>query len=343
MANSPLVKESTRKHIQDIAAQYNYQPNTMARAIAKRKSGILGFCLLKRNHTSFSNPFFGPVLDGALEQAYKQGYHFVLAANPGEDHTFDEPFLKDCIEGVILASFTPLNTVNEFKKRKIPLIIINDVLETENNVFIMDENYEGAYSLMSHLIQDRKHKKIAIISDRLSHTSYLLRYFAYIDAHRDFGIDVYTNPLINIGDIYGGHSLTSNYFLKKFGYDSIPLFGSPMVVAGLDPKSAYNCTMDMIRTNNLPSAIFATADTLAYGAINAILDSGLRIPQDIAVVGYDDNSLSKSMRPSLTTVNVNRQEFGRVAVKELVNLIKNPNNESSVVYIKNRLIIRESS
>ena len=104
----------------------------------------------------------------------------ILSANAG-NHSFDEAFIQDAIEGVILSSFDPAEAIRIFRQRNIPQVIINDVLDSNHTGFIMDDNYGGGKALMNHLIHDCG-RRIAVISDRLSHTNYLLRYLAYIDA-----------------------------------------------------------------------------------------------------------------------------------------------------------------
>ncbi|MGH0052373.1 MAG: LacI family DNA-binding transcriptional regulator [Sphaerochaetaceae bacterium] len=343
LSDSPKVKKSTKELIQRIAKEHNYKPHTLASAFARKKSGIIGFCLLNKNNPSFGHPFFGPVLDGALEQAREDNYHIILAANKGADYVFEEPFMQDCIEGVVISSFAPAKAILEFKKRGIPQVLVNDVLDTKNNTFVMDDNYGGAYRLMQHLIQDRGHKSIGFLTDRLSHTSYLLRYFAYIDAHKEAGIPVYHNDKLPLSDLAGGYSPTSDYYLKKYGYDDIPLVGSPLVVVGMRPIVAYEAVKRLIATGNLPTALFAVSDSLAIGAIHALQDAGFRVPEDVAVAGYDDIISATAVTPALTTVRVDRKEIGRIAIRELETLIANPEKESNIIYVKNNLIIRKST
>lgn len=344
LADSPLVKEETKELVRSIAKQYNYRPHTLASAVARKKSGIIGFCLLNKENPSFGHPFFGPVLDGAIEQARQDNYHLILAANKGSDYVFEEPFMQDCIEGVVLSSFAPEKAVLEFKKRGIPQVVINDVLYTENNTFIVDNNYGGALRLMKHLIKEKGHRRIGFISDRLSHTSYLLRYYAYLQAHKEAKIEPYYNPKLPQCDLYGGFDLSSEFFPRLYGYtDPVPRVGSPMIVVGVRSDVGYEATKRLIETGDLPTAIFATADLLAIGAIHALQEAGLRVPQDVAVAGYDDMLSASAVRPALTTVRVNRREIGRAAIRELEKLIRQPTKESSIIYIDNELIIREST
>lgn len=113
------MKEETKKRVKEIADQYNYRPNTLARAAAAQRSGILGFCLLNKQHPQFGHSFFGPILDGALQEAQSNGYHLILSANSG-NYTFEEAFIQDAIEGVILSSFAPADAIRIFQQRRIP-------------------------------------------------------------------------------------------------------------------------------------------------------------------------------------------------------------------------------
>lgn len=342
LADSPLVKDSTKQLVREIAEKYNYRPHTIAQAMARQHSGILGFCLLKKESPSFGHPFFGPVLDGALAQAREEGYHLILASDIG-DEVFDEPFIQDCIEGVLLSSFDPLSAIQIFQKRKIPQVVINDVVDADHTTFVVDDNYAGALALVRHLIRDRNRSNIAILTDRLSHTSYLLRYLAYIEAHREAGISAYSNPLFANVDLYGGYSLTSDIYQQKYHFQEIPRFGTPIVVSGVEPEAAYQAVSAIIGTGLLPSAIFATSDSLAVGAIQALHQARLRIPENISVVGYDDLQIATTISPSLTTVRVNRKEIGRIAVRQLIQQIESPQMENTVITVPNELIIRQSS
>lgn len=342
LADSPLVKDSTKQLVREIAEKYNYRPHTIAQAMARQHSGILGFCLLKKEEPSFGHPFFGPVLDGALAQAREEGYHVILAADSG-DQVFDEPFIQDCIEGVLLSSFDPLSAIQIFQQREIPQVVINDVVVADHTTFVVDDNYTGALALMRHLIRDRKRTSIAIVTDRLSHTSYLLRYMAYIDAHREAGISAYANPLFADMDLYGGFDLTSDIYQRMYHFRDIPRFGTPIIVPGVEPEAAFRAVSAMVRTGQLPSAIFATSDSLAVGAIQALRQANLRIPEDISVVGYDDLQIATTVCPALTTVRVNRKQIGRIAVRHLIQRIESPQMETEVITVPNQLIIRQSS
>ena len=342
LADSPLVKEATKKRVKEIAEQYNYHPHTLARAMASQRSGILGFCLLNKQHPQFGTSFFGPVLDGALQQAQKDGYHLILAANTG-NYSFEEAFIQDAIEGVILSSFDPANAIQVFQKRGIPQVVINDVLDADHTAFVIDDNYSGARAIMRHLIHDCGHRNIAIVTSRLSHTSYLLRYLAYRDALAEAGLSPYENDCFRNVDLYGGYDTFSNVIRREYGITDIPRVGTPVVVSSNRMEAGFEAVRQMIASGKLPSAIFAATDSLAVGVIKALQQAGLRIPQDVAVAGYDDVPEAVATTPALTTIRVDRNSIGQAAVRKLVQLIEHPDRKSETVYVPNKLIIREST
>lgn len=345
MADSPLVGEATRLRVQQIAKNLGYVPNAMARAVATKRSGILGMCIYRKYLPFFAHTFFGPLLDGAITMAKQHGYHIIVTITDQHFDTFDEHFIQDSIDGAILVSFTPLEAVHEFRRRKIPLVLVNDVLQTPNNAFIIQDDYGGAEAMMNHLFE-RGHQRIAFLSDRLSHVSYYLRYLAYLNAHHQRGIEVYHNAnLAPNADVWRDFARLDNDAEKigLFGYAPRAVEGTPLIVRGTSAQSGAEAVQQLLKAGDLPTAIFAAADSLAIGALGALQEAGLRVPCDIAVAGFDNIAMADSIRPSLTTVRADPFEMGQTAVLELIRQIENPLEESRVCKIDTELILREST
>ena len=345
LANSPLVGEETRTRVQRIAKERGYVPNALARAVATKRSGILGMCIYRKQLPYFAHTFFGPLLDGAITKAKEHGYHIVVTSTDQEFDTFGEHFIQDSIDGAILTSFTPLEAMAEFRRRQIPLVLVNDVLETSNNAFIIQDDYGGARAMMDHLFE-RGHRRIAFLSDRLSHVSYYLRYLAYLDAHRQRGIPVYENPgLAPCKNVWGRFPPldTEEDKLSLFGLAPRPVEGTPLIVRGTSAEAGANAARGLLEAGDLPTAVFVSADSLAIGALRALHEAGLRVPQDMAVAGFDDIALAESVWPPLTPVKAGPFEMGQAAVEELILQIENPALESRVKKVATRLIVREST
>ncbi len=310
LRGSPLVKEDTRRLIMEKAKELKYQPNALAQAMATKKSGIIGFLMYKKDPPYVAHTFFGPILDGAIEQATNQGLHIILAVANEMDDTFDEYFINDSIDGALLVSFYPNEVIKEFEQRGIPLVIINDFVESKNNAFIIDDNYGGACAIMKHLIEDRGHKKIAHITEHLTHPSYRTRYQAYLDVH---------------------------------AMCHLPVFDGFVSVNDTSFRSGTNAMNQLLSRKEIPTAVFATTDSLALGAMHAIKNAGLRVPEDIAVAGYDDIEAASMSDPALTTIWVDRDRIGREAVAALAEQIADPEKPSRVITIHNKLVVRDST
>ncbi len=310
LQGSTVIKAETRQMILDKAKELNYKPNSLAQAMATKKSGIMGFLMYRKNPPFVSHTFFGPILDGAIEEAAACSYHIILAAANDIEHTFNEHFIQDSIDGAMIVSFYPDEVIREFEKRGIPLVVINNFVKSRNNTFIIDDNYGGACAVMEHLIKDKGHREILHISENPDHPSFRERCRAYLDIHEKYGIPLYDEVLRVSHTTYNEGIAAMNNVLSR---------------------------------NKKPAAVFAATDTLALGCIHAIKEKGLRVPEDIAVAGYDDIDAAAMSSPALTTISVDRQQIGRAAVKALIQQISKPETGSRLITIKNRLVVREST
>lgn len=342
-SNPSAVSEKTRRRVLDVAQRYNFRPNAMAQAVASRKSGLIGFCLYNKSRPFFGHPFFGPVLDGVTDRAKELNYHVVLAITNEMQDSFEERFIEDAIEGAVLSSFQPQKMLEAFRKRNTPVVIINDELLVEHTGYILDDNYGGAKKLMAHLIDECGYESVAFVSNRLSHSSNMLRYIGYLDALEERGLAPYSAPGLPYYDLLGSVREYNQIMLSHYGYTEIPRRGTPFVLDPNTVECAYENTMLLLDQPTLPRAIFCVSDILAVGVVKAIRARGLRVPEDIAVCGYDDVEAAYLSEPPITTIAVDRGGIGRAAVNLLKTYIDNPNLPRKTVCLQNKLIVREST
>ena len=342
-SNPTAVSETTRNHVLEVAQRYNFRPNAMAQAVARRKSGLIGFCLYNKSRPFFGHTFFGPVLDGVTEQAKALNYHVVLAITDEMQDSFEERFIEDAIEGAILSSFVPEKMVEAFRKRNTPVVLINDELTTAHTGYILDDNYGGAKKLMAHLIDECGYSSVAFLSSRLSHSSNMMRYIGYLDALQERNLAPYSALGLPYYDLLGATREYNRTRLFHYGYSEIPRCGTPIICADHTPECAYENTLMLLAQPTPPRAIFCVSDLLAVGVIKAVLSKGLRIPEDIAVCGYDDVEAASLSEPPITTIAVDRIGIGQAAVKLLKTYIDNPNLPSKTICLENKLIVRGST
>lgn len=340
LCGSPLVREDTKERVQAVADAMGYRPNALAQAMATKKSGVIGFLMHKKSRPYIAHTFFGPILDGAMTEAARRGYHIVIAAANDNTHTFDEHFIKDSIDGAMLVSFYPQEAAAEFRRRRIPLVIINDFVPSPANTFLLDDNYGGVWTLMEHLVSERGHRKILFLTDRLTHPSYSLRYRAYVDFHLRHNIPMWGAKPLHTQIEYYVPYLTA---LRRHQMPDVAHHGSPVIARTNSFEDGERAMEAVIKQGDLPTAVLASADSLALGAMCAIKKAGLRVPEDIAVAGYDDIDAAMMSDPPLTTVWVDRERIGHLAVGALIDRMARPDAPSKTIFVPNRLHVRQST
>ncbi len=285
--NNPNVKESTRELIKNLAQEMNYSPNFVARTLVKKKTNVIGIIL-----PEVGGEFFPEIIKGVDEVAYQNEYHVFVASSHSERNTVEsilEFMSKSMVDGVILM----LPSINDqirdlIKKINIPIVLINGYSNIEEISSVGIDNFQGAYSMTNFLINNKSIDKIAFIKGPDINSDAKLRLKGYKAALEDNNIEINEEWIID-GDftIKGGEIAASR----------------------------------LLSLLNKPSAIFAANDMMAAGCYRVIESLGLKIPSDIAVVGFDHIPLSEFLNPRLTTVHVPTDEIGRKAAQLLLDTL----------------------
>jgi DNA-binding LacI/PurR family transcriptional regulator len=310
LGGSPFIKEETKRRILEIAEEHKYTPNSMARAMVMKRTGVVAFLIYRKNRPRIAHTFFGPILDAAIDEAAKSDYHIILAATDEPTATFEEHFIQDSIDGAMLVSMYPDDVIREFKRRDTPIVVINKSPSLQRATYILSDNYGGACAAMEHLIVDRGHTKIAMISAEADHDSFSARCQAYVD-------------------MLAWHGIPSTFRISGGTNSSF--------------ASGAMHMKELLAGGVIPTAVFAVTDTLALGAMRAIKDAGLRVPQDIAVIGFDDIEAAGMSDPPLSTIWVDREDIGRQAARSLIEQIEHPELPARVIFTRTSLVIRGST
>ena len=337
-----MIRKETLERIMDIARMYEYRPNAMAQAIALRHSSMVGYLLLHKSHPFFGGRFFGAVLDGFVERAKVRGYHVVLGATTRRNDNFEESFFMDSIDGAVLVSRDPDPFLNNFKKRGIPVVLMQNETGIENTGMVTDDDYGGMMKIMTHLIEDRGYEDIAFVSNRLSHPCNMQRYFAYIDALESHGLRPYIDPDLPRYDLEDSY-VPNPVILARYGRKELPRFGTPVILPENEIETAQKDFFKLLPLRRMPRAVVCTSDDVAIGVCRALQQKGYRIPEDIAVTGYDDSQMASLCSPGLTTVHIDPYRIGAESMDLLLKYIKDPEFPSTRICLDNELVIRQSS
>jgi LacI family transcriptional regulator len=287
------VNEHTRQKVLQIANEFNYKPSSIARGLSKSRTDTIGVIL-----PGLAGEFFMDILQGIDEEAYRNNRYVMVSSSHSKRNiveTLLEFMASGRVDGVILMA-PQMNTelIDLIKKSKRPIVLLNASADVVPSVSFNINNYQGAYGMIQHLIR-HGFKNIAMILGPEGNYDAEERFRGYKGALKD-------------------HDMP---------------FHSELVVGGdFSPRSGYYGCMRLMSASQKPDAIFTANDMMAVGVYQAVRDSNLSIPRDIAVAGFDDIYLSRIMSPRLTTVHVPIIELGNKAVKYVLTMINgqvNPN------------------
>lgn len=304
--NSPYINEETKAKIKELAKELNYVPNYSAKSLVLLKSYNIGVFFSSISDGT-TDTFFHEIIKG-INKVIDKEYNLVIRGI--DDYKNFYQIDKKNFDGIIIVS--QRKSDDEFIKtvmeKEIPLVVINRHIDTNLIVNIMSNDTFGSYEAVDYLIK-RNHKKIGLI-----------------EGNKEFESSVYRK----------------DGYLKALKDNNIPLNEEYMISGKYNLQSGYECMKKLIALENRPTAVFCSNDDIAVGAMKAIFESGLNVPNDISIIGFDDSSFCKYVTPTLTSVrkdSLSMSEYGGI---NLINIIKNKEVNKEKVYIESKLMIRDS-
>ncbi|MEN6394023.1 MAG: LacI family DNA-binding transcriptional regulator [Anaerolineaceae bacterium] len=308
--NHPNVSEDVRKRVKEVINKTGYQPHAAARTLASQRSWMLGLVLPRSVSSFFADPYFPRLTQGIAQACNQYNYTlglFLISTKEDEEAIFPRVSRKGLLDGILLQSDQLGDQLtDQIIQSKIPLVIIGRPFYNKNVSYIDVDNVNGAFTAVSHLIR-LGYQRIGTITGVSTRTVSVDRKEGYIKALTERGRNI-DESLIVEGD-----------FTEAGGYYA----------------------MQQLLPNK-PDAVFAASDIMAIGAMRAIREAGLRVPEDIALVGFDDLPLATMPEPRLTTIRQPVYQFGVKAVEILLDLIENGIEPPRRIIMDTELIIRNS-
>ena len=304
------LSEATKENVLQCIKALNYQPNALAKGLKEGKSKTIAFVI-----PNIENLIY-PTLAIAVEtEARKNGY-FVLFCNTQEDQAREQDYVDKLknhfVDGFIFSTAlagTESNTILELKKEGYPTVCLMRATNDQTDTIISDNEY-GAYSGVSFLIKNG-FRNIATITGRSSILLYNERLSGYKRALQEF---------------------------------DIPLDQS-LIWSGVEGETekAFHCVLDNLQAGIIPDAIFAQSDPMAFDAMKAIAAAGLKVPDDISVLGFDNVPFASNYIPALTTVEQPLYDMGIEATQRLIDIIEQREEQASDLRVfPPKLIVRDS-
>lgn len=305
MRGSTRVSEQSRKKVLAAARQLGYRPNTAARVLVRQRSNLLGVMV-----SDLHNPFFPEVLDGVGDQARDSDYRMLMTTGvrvPAHELDAVNTLLELRVDGLVLASPRFPTADVAVAAESVPTVMLGKPARTRLADAVYNDDKVGSRLVVDHLAE-LGHKRITHISAPRG-AGGATRRTGYIKAMEAVGLEKHV-------------SVTPGGFTEEEG---------------------ANAMRQILDAKTLPTAVFVTNDISAIGVLEALDDAGLRVPEDISVVGYDNLELSHNHRIALTTVDQPRYDMGRMCVSLLVERLEEGRSDAKTIVLPPTLIVRDTT
>lgn len=305
---SRFVSDEIAERVNNAAQQLNYAPSALARSLKMNRTKTIGMLV-----TTSTNPFFGEVVKGVERSCYHRGYNLILCNTEGDNQRMKasiNTLLQKRVDGLLLMCSTlegeRLDVFDRYPD--IPVVVMDwgPILFASDK--IQDNSLQGGYMAAKHLIECG-HKEIGCITGPLIRHQAQMRYEGYKRALAEAGIAI--NP-------------------------------DWIVESDFECEGGYQAFEKLYERGKLPSSLFVCNDMMAMGVIQAASQRGLRVPDDLSLIGYDDVHIAKFMTPALTTIHQPKYRLGKAAVDTLLYRLENPDTTAQVVQLEPTLVVRSS-
>lgn len=308
--NSKKVRPETIQKVQEAIRATGYQPNLMARALAQGRSSMLALVL-----PDISNPFY-PEFVRVAERVARQHNRYLMVCNTDERPEVGQAYLRQ-IAGTLADGVLVLHTglhpedIDALKGRRSPIVLASEEKVDTSDHFphVVVDLHQAGVVAAKHLL-GLGHREIGVIVGRGLEGEQENRFVGFCSALASTGIELPDSQVV--------HAL-----------DKI--------------EAGRLATHDLLRSQPKLTAIFATNDLLAVGAYQALHELGLRIPQDISVMGVTDIQLARDLRPALSTVSLHIEELATLSINLLLSLVDNPQHEPHILHVSPPTLVARDS
>ena len=297
------ISPATRDRILRVARELGYQPNMNARGLATNCTGTVGVVIHER-HRPVERSFYGVILEVIEAEMNQRGYHVIFSCL--RDGNLPRCVRERRVDGLVFLGTDFSEELVRPVRGQVPVVLVDNHIPGVDSV--VGDNVGGARMATAHLL-DHGHRRVAFVVETLADPSFRARFEGYcqvLDEQRE-GVD------------------------------------ERVVVEGGRRRDCDRIAMRKFLTRNpLPTAVVAANDYIAVGAVVALAKAGIKVPQEVAVVGFDDGDLATVVQPPLTTVHVPRASMGEVAANRLLKLLQDQTVPPVLTVLPTTLTVRES-
>jgi len=312
LQDNPAVNPKTRKKIFDTANEMGYRFNTFARNLRNQKTNTIGVIVPRLNSL-----FISSLLAGIEKELNSANYNMLISQSlelEENEVKYAKAMLHNRVDGLIVnlaANTQSLEHFNGYIRHRIPLLFVDRVIENDDFNKVVINNAKAGYEVTAHLIEQGC-RKIAHLTGSLMRNVYQERKAGYMKA------------------LAG----------QQIAYDDQLVFQTD-----LTEESSIKAAEQILAMKVRPDALFVANDLSAAICMKVFKDAGLKIPEDIAIAGFNNDVISRISEPMLTTVNYPGEEMGKIAARHLVAHIRGESDQSlaNTIILKSQLVVRESS
>lgn len=310
--NRNRVGDDTRQRVLAAMKELSFYPSASARSLVRQHTNLIGFLIPHRPESVFLDPYFAELMRGVAIMADAHEYNPVMVTVEGDGHArevADRLIRNNLVDGIILSYLSEHDSylLDEMEKAGVPFVIIGSAKQQGYTVVDVD-NRGGAEQAMVHLLS-LGHRSIGFINGPADapHGKQRLRGFCGVLLAHD-----------------------------------VPLSSCPVVDGGFSREGGYAAMATLLAGATWPTAVFAASDQMAVGAIQCLHERGVRVPEDISLVGFDDNLLATATYPALTTVRQPIRQLGEMAADLLFKKINGLPLPPSII-LPTELVVRDST
>jgi len=312
LKDDPVVNKKTKKKIFELAEQLGYRSNHFARNLRNQRTDTIGVIVPRLN-----SYFMSTVIAGIENVANDEGYNLIItqsSESAEKEKLSAKTMFNSRVDGLLVSLSYDTNDLlhfDQFSRKNIPVIFFDRGEEHINFTNVLIDNRRSAYEATKHLI-GQGCKQIVHITAQLKRNVYVDRFKGYKQALEE---------------------------------NSIPFKDEFLIIGNLSIKAGAQAAETILKMDPLPEGVFVANDNCAVGCMLSLKQAGIRIPENIAFVGFNNDPVSKVIEPNLTTVNYPGYEMGEVAARNLINHLNGtyPIHSTNTIVLRSELIIRASS
>ncbi len=283
------VSRETEAKILEAARELNYRPNAIARSLVRQKTDTIGLFLLL-NHVDINQPYVVELIMGIMDVSRQNGYDIVLFSNVEvEETSYIERCKERSVDGaIVFGMYNDDPHLPELKESEIPIVSIQVPVKGKKTTYITSDHQKGAYKAVNYLLT-KGHQNIVLINGDPQAEVAQQRLAGYKSAYQAFGLE-FDEELIIHGD-----------FKRQVAYQKMKEF---------------------LAQDKEFTAVFAAANLIALGVMDALEEEGIKVPEEVSVICFDDISLPAHLAPQLTAVSEQTTKIGERAIEMLVQMIE---------------------